>query len=115
MALDCPEPQVLVAFPDDDDFTWHHRILFRRLRDSQWIVLTPDEELQVEVLARHALLPLVRAGGVPAVAVGDCYMANPLIMPRFDQHHANAERLASILLPAGDGGRWPQKWGLAGA
>ncbi len=41
MSLDIDEPQVLVNYPDDA-LAWHQRVLFRRVRDAVWLVLTPD-------------------------------------------------------------------------
>ena len=37
-ALDIPERQILLQFPDDPNFTVHHRVLFVRVRDALWVV-----------------------------------------------------------------------------
>ena len=51
VGLDIAEPQIIVAYPDDQFFTWHGRVLLRRLSQSSWIWVTPDREVQVTDLA----------------------------------------------------------------
>ena len=60
-ALNIPERQLFVQFPDDTTFTLHHRVLFVRIRDALWVVGTPDYEVGVRDLGAHLerVTPLV--------------------------------------------------------
>lgn len=50
-ALTIDEPQVLLAFDDDDtQYTYHHRVLLRRCGEGVCVVATPDLDVQVEDL-----------------------------------------------------------------
>eukprot|EP00971_Amphidinium_carterae_P329620 6462205-Amphidinium_carterae.1 len=95
-SLDIEEPQILLRYPEDA-VEWHHRILIRRLRDSVWVVLTPDSELQVENLSDFQLLALGRGEAVPRVAVGNCYLFGEGGVADLPAHHRSAKRMAVIL------------------
>ena len=99
MSLDIAEPQILIAYPEDPTFTWHHRVLLRRLHGSTWIVLTPDEEVQVEDLSHHAVTALSRNSPMPRDVGADCYLCAAAVAGSLDRHHESALRLAEILAP----------------
>ena len=99
MSLDVPEPQILIAYPEDPAFTWHHRVLLRRLTGATWVVLTPDEEVQVEDLSHHSVIAMARNSPVPADVGDDCYLCPSTVSTTLDVHHASAQRLAEILVP----------------
>ena len=99
MSLDVPEPQILIAYPEDPTYTWHHRVLLRRLREATWILLTPDEEVQVEDLTHHAVLALARNQAMPPEVGTDCYLCAAAVARNLERHQASAARLAEILMP----------------
>ena len=116
-ALNIAEPEVLVWFGDDPRLQWHHRVLLRRIRESTWVVASPELELSVSDLAEEELLPFARASPVPAAAVGNAHLFRELGEAELDALHAGAERLAVVLggavqaEPVGDDGeraRWRQ-------
>ena len=73
-ALDIPEPQVAVDFPDDQFFTWHVRVLVTQLGDGgRWVAFSPDLEPEVIDLADHRVVPLVRGAAFPQRIRGDVY------------------------------------------
>ena len=45
-ALDIEKRQVLVEFPLDANFMWHHRILFVKGPGATWVVGTPTFSIQ---------------------------------------------------------------------
>ena len=107
--LDIAEPQVLVYYPNDPHFSYHQRVLLRRIADARWIVLTPDGEVEVTDLAQFQLIALARGGAVPAVAQGDSYLFRGLTPAELAQGRAAADRLAVVLgaPPVAPGGPAP--------
>ena len=68
--LNTKYPQVIIYFPDDENgFTWHHRVLLKKVSPGVWLCLTPDHgvtrhdlnELTHKVLARNAEFPASQA------------------------------------------------------
>ena len=65
LTLDIPDPQVVVHFPGDPQFTYHHRLLLVKLGPGRWIASSPDHELAVvdlntighRILGRRAPFP----------------------------------------------------------
>ena len=114
--MDIEEPQVLISYPDDP-IRWHHRVLLRRLQGSTWVVLTPDEEVEVADLAEHQILPLARDAPVPAVAAGNTYLFAQLGEAPLLAHHAAANRMAAVLgapaAPVADPGGSVASWRVA--
>ena len=64
--LDVEERQVLVDFPADPNFTWHHRVLLVALGEGKWIGCTPTLSVQRIDLAGHRIVILPRNGNFPA-------------------------------------------------
>ena len=61
-ALDIPEPQVLIHYPNSVP-EWHHFILLRRVKESTWTLVGTDRDLQVMDLAVVRMSALAR--GLP--------------------------------------------------
>ena len=59
---------MLIHYPADRNFQWHHRILLKKVTGGQWIALTPDLELVQHDLAeeRHRLCARHQDFPVPA-------------------------------------------------
>ena len=49
-SLDIAEPQFVLEFPADPNFTWHHRVALKRVGAGRWISLTPDLDYEVVTL-----------------------------------------------------------------
>ena len=67
--LNIEEQQIAIDFFDDPAYTWHARILLRRLgseADGRWIAVTPDGEVQVLSLGDHRVQVLPRNSPYPA-------------------------------------------------
>ena len=65
---------VLVDYPDDENFTWHMRLLIYHGGGTQWVASTPDHHLQLLDLARHRILPLRSGEELPVRVRGDAYI-----------------------------------------
>ena len=78
-SLDITAVQVVVEYPNDRNFCWHHRLLLHRVADGEWITLTPDHELQRHDLReiRHHVVP--RAAVFPQhLHAGGIYAHDPI-------------------------------------
>ena len=66
-ALNIPERQFLLEFPEDLTYMLHHRVLFVRVRDALWVVGSPDYEVGVRNLGTHpeSVIPLDRGAPWP--------------------------------------------------
>lgn len=72
--LDVPERQCLVDFFDDDNFSWHHRILLHPGGSpGVWVSLTPDFEVGSITLSDRHVIVLGRNAPLPARRVNDPY------------------------------------------
>ena len=73
-ALDIPEAQVAINFDQDQNYTWHARLLVLKLpAGASWISVTPDLEIEVLDLALHTVVVLPRAARFPDRVRGDIY------------------------------------------
>ena len=45
--LDIADYQILVHFPDDNHYRWHHRVLLHKIGGGRWVALTPDGDMEV--------------------------------------------------------------------
>ena len=96
-SLDCVEQQVCVEFPLDPNFTWHHRVLLRRLGQGLWVVLTPDlavERADVNVLQ---FIPVTRNAAMPARVLGDVYQFARLSEQELRAAHQEAAALVDLM------------------
>ena len=72
--LDIPERQLLVDyFKDPNGFIWHHRLLLKHVKDTLWIICTPDKSVQQLDVSTHRLVVLGRNAAFPADRVGQTY------------------------------------------
>ena len=96
--LDIPEQQVALAFHEDPNITWHHRILWFRIGETtRYVAGSPDWENEIVDLTEHQVVPLTRAGLPPARIVGDFYQfaGNPT-EAQLDAARADARALAAL-------------------
>ena len=99
-SLDIPESQICVDFFDDPGgFNWHHRILMvKGLAPGEWIVATPDLEIQFENVALHRVVAVPRHAPFPPRVRGELYAFDPeLLAATMDTLRLEARSLASIL------------------
>jgi hypothetical protein len=96
--LDVPEPQVLVYFEGDANYQWHHRLALRRLKDSTWILLTPDMDLQVTDLAAVRIIALAKNSVIPTDVIGNCYLFDPITEDELTDQHMAAARMTEVLV-----------------
>ena len=97
-SLNIPEPQILLHFPEDaGGYFHHHRILMHRVSGSQWVLLTPDLELEVADLSarRHRILP--RHGVFPADIADECYVFDEVPRAEMERQRRMAKTMGSIL------------------
>lgn len=97
LTLDIPDIQVLVHFPDDAVFTWHHRILLRKLTAGVWLCLTPDQEVVRHDLNTQRHVVLDRASGFPAGLADDVYAFDPISRVALEARKRNAAMQAAVL------------------
>ena len=73
--LSVPEPQVLLDFFEDEGgYYWHHRLLLSRgPGPAQWIVGTPDGDVEATLLTDHRVVPLNASAAFPAAYAGQIY------------------------------------------
>ena len=45
-----PGERILVQFPDDQDELWHERLLLACVVGPEWVVVTPDDDVQIQDL-----------------------------------------------------------------
>jgi hypothetical protein len=75
--LDTTFAQVLVEFPLDDNYTWHHRVLLVKGDGAQWVWATPTRSVQTANLALHTIRPLRRNAPFPLDLGGDLFAFDP--------------------------------------
>ena len=95
--LDIAEPQILYFFENDPNLQWHHRVLLRRLTGAEWIIATPDGDIEYLDLGGARILALPRNSPVPAQVRGNCYLFGPLPAAQLAQYHGAAQRMAQVL------------------
>ena len=115
--MDIAEPQILYFFEDDPILQWHHRILLRRLSGAEWVVATPDGDIEYLDLQGARILALPRAAPVPRQVRGNCYLFGAVPEVLLAQYHGAAQRMAQVLgagAPApADAGLGPAEWRVA--
>lgn len=97
LTLDIPEVQIIVHFPNDPTFGWHHRVLLRRVSGGIWMCLTPDLEVcrhDLNVL-RHQVLS--RSSEFPPEHEGDLYCFDPVSRATLESKKRIATIQAQIL------------------
>ena len=76
--LDVEQDKFLVAFHDDETYTWHHRVLLLKAPDQTCIWLTPDGGVGHVDLCAREVRPLRRAAPFPPALLGDIYYFDPM-------------------------------------
>ena len=71
--MDIPERQIAIDYYDDENFSWHHRILLIGAGNGRWILATPDLEVQYQDLSERRVVPLPRGARFPQRVRGDIY------------------------------------------
>ena len=99
-ALDLPEAQVAIDFPQDANFTWHVRVLVVRLTDSVWIGFSPDLEAELIDLRDHRVVPLARAAPFPARVQNDIYHRVRISEAEIALARQECQALAAVMGPA---------------
>ncbi|CAJ1375764.1 unnamed protein product [Effrenium voratum] len=104
---------VLVNFPADPHFTWHHRILLRRVTPGVWFCLTPDGEVIRHDLTLLRHIVLERATEFPAAVAGDVYAFDPISRVTIEAKKRLAAVQASVLGEDEPGEVMTQVWIVA--
>ena len=96
--LDIPELQMLVEFPGDPaGLDFHHRILWYRVNNSEWIISTPDADVYEEDYNGVTVVPLPRNGLYPVDYAGQMYITNNAqLMQNFPEMKRQADALALV-------------------
>ena len=115
-SFDIRENQIIENFPDDENFTYHHRVLLRRIGDgSVWVALTPDGDLRIVDLAVIKHHPVSRNAAFPARYANDVYAFDPLRRVELLEAHERAKVQARILAKeADDDGADSEIWIVVG-
>lgn len=96
--LNISDPQVLLHFPlDAGGFFHHHRILLHKIGGGQWVLLTPDLELEVVNLSTHRHRVLARHAPFPADIVDECYIFDEIGRAELERQRRLARTMGSIL------------------
>lgn len=102
-SLNIAEPQILLHFPHDaNGVLHHHRVLLHKIGGGQWVVLTPDLDLEVADLsvARHRVL--ARHAPFPADLVDDSYVFDDLSKAELERQKRLARTMGAILDDSAD-------------
>ena len=113
--LDTAITQVAVDFFDDDNFSWHHRLLIYDLGGGRWVAVTPDGDVEVLPLGDHRVIPLQRNARWPQRVRGDIYAFDPVTEAQIEDFMQRGGQLARMLglqttMPASQG---DQRWLIA--
>lgn len=100
--LDIQEPQVCVNYPNDPQFTWHHRVLLCRVNAGRWLALTPDHEITVHDLNTLPNIVLDRGGEFPPGIRNSTYAFDPIDTSALTVFKRRAKLQAAILGEAED-------------
>lgn len=100
--LDIQEPQVCVNYPNDPQFTWHHRVLLCRVNAGRWLALTPDHEITVHDLNTLPNIVLDRGGEFPPGIRNSTYAFDPIDASALTVFKRRAKLQAAILGEAED-------------
>ena len=97
--LDVVERQVLVDYPADPNFEWHHRLLLCSLGGGKWIVSTPTQSIQQLDLAGHRIIILSRNSVFPAAYANNAFAFDPadITAPVLQRLRSEAAGMAEVL------------------
>lgn len=95
--LDLVEPQVLVHYPNDPNFTEHPRVLLVKVSAGRWIAASPDHELALVDLNTTRHIVLRRNADFPAHIAQDCYVFDPITKRELEELRQEAKVMAMVL------------------
>lgn len=112
--LNISEPQVLLHFPNDGGGLFHHhRVCLHKIGGGQWVLLTPDLDLEVVDLstARHRVL--ARHAPFPGDIIDECYIFDDLSKAELERQRRLAKTMGAILDDSADVNVDRQVWIVA--
>eukprot|EP00435_Cladocopium_sp_Y103_P008686 s1575_g2.t1 len=97
-SLNIAEPQVLLHYPNDGGgFYHHHRVLLHKIGNGQWVVLTPDLDLEVVNLANHRHRVWGRHAPLPDDIADESYIFDELSRAELERQKRLAKTMGAIL------------------
>lgn len=97
-SLNISDPQVLLHFPNDaGGFYHHHRVLLHKIGNGQWVVLTPDMELEVANLSTQRHRVWGRHAPVPDDIADESYIFDELPRGELERQRRLAKTMGTIL------------------
>jgi len=96
-ALDIAERQIAIDYYEDEQFSWHHRILLISAGNGRWILATPDHEVQYQDLSDKRVVPLARGARFPVRVRGDIYAFDPITREELNALYVEARALAEVV------------------
>jgi hypothetical protein len=96
-ALDIAERQIAIDYYEDEQFSWHHRILLISAGNGRWILATPDHEVQYQDLSDKRVVPLPRGARFPVRVRGDIYAFDPITREELNALYVEARALAEVV------------------
>ena len=96
-ALDIREKQILVRYDQDANFTWHHRVLLRKVvGTTSWAVATPTLEVEILDVGNVQFVALARGRPITAAQRTDCFIFDPITARELSDAHAQARLLVEV-------------------
>ena len=97
-SLNIAEPQVLLNFPHDPNgVVHHHRVLLRKIGGGNWVVLTPDFDLEVVDLSTSRHRVLARNAPIPDDLVDESYVFDEISKAELERQKRLARTMGAIL------------------
>ena len=101
VTLDIGEVQILVNYPADPQFVWHHRVLLHRIEGATWLCLTPDHDIVRHDLGNIPHRILSRRAPFPDDIAADVYAHDVIGRPQLLAFKRQA-KLQAVILGEGD-------------
>ena len=115
--LDIVESQVCIAFDDDPNFRWHHRVLLvPSPTPGHWVAATPDGEIYLLKLGEFRVVALARAAAFPPRVRGQVYAFGALADADLANLRRDGRNFAKVLgfpFPAAQPGVEVPRWIVA--
>lgn len=97
-SLNIAEPQILLNYPNDQGgFYHHHRVLLHKIGNGQWVVLTPDLDLEVVNLANQRHRVWGRHLPLPDDIANESYIFDELSKAELERQKRLAKTMGAIL------------------
>ena len=94
--MNIKEPQILIHYPDDVNYQWHHRFLLERIAEGRCVTLTLDLDLQIHDFSRATHRVCERGDPFPAAAA-NIYAHDEIPSHEVDGYCRRAVMQAAIL------------------